>query len=83
MLRNWISEKLIENAYIYLDLRTQNDQIFFTIENNYDSNGTSSKPGIGLDNLKQRLIHLYPNRHELKIEKTENSYKAQLNLLIT
>ncbi len=73
------AEKLTEKAYISLDLVTRDDQIFFTIENNYESN-PSRKKGIGLDNLKQRLTHIYPNRHELKVEQTDSTYTAHLNL---
>lgn len=73
-------EGLTEKAYIHMDLKTKNNEVFFTIENNYEPNNTNQKGGIGLDNLKQRLAHIYPNRHELKIEKTDTIYKAHLNL---
>ena len=76
------AEKLIENAYIYLDLKMRDNQLFFTIENNYDPNATNRPAGIGLDNLKQRLTHLYPNQHELRIEKTDSTYIAHLNLFL-
>lgn len=75
-------ERLTEKAYIYLELKTRGNQIFFTIENNYDPNASNQKAGIGLDNLRQRLTHIYPNRHELRIEKTDSKYTAHLNLLL-
>ena len=73
-------EKLTENAYIHLDLKTRGHQVLFTIENNYDPNSSKQKAGIGLDNLKKRLAHIYPNRHQLTIEKTTSTYTAHLNL---
>ena len=74
-------EPLTENAYIHLDLKTLDHQILFTIENNYEPNAPNENAGIGLDNLKKRLAHIYPNRHELKIEKIEGIYRARLNLV--
>jgi len=73
-------ERLTENAYIYLDLKIRNDQILFSIKNNYELNSSIQKVGIGLDNLNKRLTHIYPNRHELKIEKTASTYKTHLTL---
>ena len=75
-------EPSTENAYIHLNLKTEGSRILFTIENNYDSNIPREKGGIGLDNLKKRLAHSYPNRHELKIEKTDTIYKVHLKLLL-
>ncbi|WP_422080929.1 sensor histidine kinase [Ulvibacterium sp.] len=74
-------EPLTEDAYIHLDLKTLDNQILFTIANNYEPNAPQENAGIGLDNLKKRLAHIYPNRHELKIEKTEGIYRARLNLV--
>ena len=73
-------EKMREHAFIHLQMQSQGNQLFFTIENNFDEPASSHPPGIGLDNLKQRLAYLYPNQHELIIEKKEAIYKAQLNL---
>jgi hypothetical protein len=73
-------EPLTEDAYIHLDLKTFDNQILFTIENNYEPNVSHQRAGIGLDNLRKRLVHIYPNRHELKFEKTDATYTAHLNL---
>ncbi len=74
------AERLTENAYIHLDLKTRDNQIFFTIKNNIEPNDSHQGAGIGLDNLKKRLAHIYPNRHELIIEKTDSTYTAHLNI---
>jgi len=73
-------EKMRKHAFIHLQMQSQGKQLFFTIENNFDELDSNHPPGIGLDNLKQRLAYLYPNQHELIIEKKEAIYKAQLNL---
>lgn len=78
------AESMTENAYIHLDLKTRDNRIFFTIENNYEPRtfNQNQKVGIGLDNLRQRLTHTYPNRHELRLEKTDTTYTAHLNLFL-
>ncbi len=75
-------ESLTENAYIHLSLKGGEKQILFKIENNYESNNTGEKTGIGLDNLKKRLELIYPDLHELKILRKELIYTAELKLLL-
>ena len=74
-------ESLAENAYIHMNLKTEHNQILFGVENNYEPKASNQRIGIGLDNLKKRLEHYYPYRHELKIEKTDATYTARLKLL--
>lgn len=71
-------ENLRENAYIKMNLSTSENEICFTIENNYDK--AENQSGIGLKNLKRRLELIYPNQHELTFSITENVYQAQLIL---
>jgi len=40
----------------------------------------SQKSGIGLKNIKQRLELLYPHKHSLRIENSDNEYKVELML---
>lgn len=71
-------ENLRENAYIKMNLSTSENEICFTIENNYEK--AENESGIGLKNLKRRLELIYPNQHELTFSITENVYQAQLIL---
>lgn len=73
-------EKLTENAYIHIHISTDNDRICFEIENNFEIPETKQDSGIGLDNLKQRLQLLYPNKHLLTIENGDSVYKLALKL---
>ncbi len=75
-------EKLTENAYIHINLTTKNGVIFFEIENNFEQSENNSLAGIGLDNLKQRLKLLYPNKHQLEINKSDSVYKLSIKLEI-
>ena len=73
-------ESLTKDAYIHLDLKAHSNQISFAIENNFDSKSIKINKGIGLDNLKKRLNHMYPNKYEIIIEEKLPIYKASLNI---
>ncbi|WP_420553558.1 sensor histidine kinase [Tenacibaculum aiptasiae] len=73
-------ERITENAFIHINLRTNNNTIYFEIENNFDVQEPHHKIGIGLDNLKQRLQLLYPNKHNLRIEINNSIYKLGLKI---
>jgi len=45
-----------------------------------EENLEKGKSGIGLQNAKKRLDLMYPEKHQLKIEKEEDSYLVQLTL---
>ena len=83
----------IENAFKH-SMASQTDHIFIDINLNFSSEGTleftcknSYQPqsntdnlshGIGLENVKKRLELLYPNTHQLNIDKSENLYEVHL-----
>ncbi|BFP40905.1 hypothetical protein FGF1_17500 [Flavobacteriaceae bacterium GF1] len=75
-------EPLTENAYVHLSLRTIQNRVVFKIANNYETDASNTKNGTGLDNLKKRLEHAYPNRYELSMDKTETMYSVHLSLLL-
>ena len=69
----------VENAWVEIRLEASAKRLFFEVSNNRQPD-RSSKPGIGLTNLKRRLALLYPKRHQLSIEESENRYRASLEL---
>jgi len=73
-------ETLAENAFIHIKLYNDDDYIHFLIENNFDPKQISEVKGIGLTNLKRRLALIYPKKHELTVDKTNNIYKATLKI---
>lgn len=75
-------EKLRSNAFVHIHIKSVEDKIEFTIENNFDKTDKEGKVGIGLANLKRRLELVYPNKHSLVISENDKLYKAQLNLLL-
>lgn len=72
-------ESQVENAFIELAIHTTPDSILFQISNNYDAKLTN-KGGIGLNNLKQRLELIYPNRHQIEITQTTDIYTVSLEI---
>jgi len=73
-------ETLTENAYINIDLFEDKDFIYFIIENNFDAKEIEPSQGIGLQNLQRRLSLLYNQKHELSVDKTNNTYKTFLKI---
>ena len=73
-------ENLRENVYVHIDMKAENGQINFDIENNFDNGIINEQGGIGMNNLKRRLELVYPKNHTLSITKTDTVYKAQLNI---
>lgn len=74
---------LDENAWITIELGIKANKLVLKIENSIpkiSSNQDSVAGGIGLQNVKRRLSLLYPEKHELKIDSTEESYNVHLNL---
>lgn len=73
-------EDLRENAYVRLKLKGLDEIIEFTTENNFDKSARSNTAGIGLKNLRRRLELVYPNKHTLNFNETEDTYSAKLIL---
>jgi hypothetical protein len=72
----------INNTYINITLIQKDKEFTFDIENNYCEN--LSEPiehsGVGLENIKKNLEIVYPKSHDLKIYKTNDTFKVVLKL---
>jgi hypothetical protein len=64
---------------ITIALSCTTDAIYFSIENT-SKKVSSSKRGIGLENLQKRLDLLYKNKYELVIDDSKNRFKVDLIL---
>lgn len=76
-------ESLTENAFIHIRMGLDKGLIYFEIENNFEETEANTSVGIGIDNLKQRLALLYPNRYNLQIEVKDSIYKFNLKIETT
>lgn len=72
-------ERQTENAFIELELKTTPTSILFIVKNNYEPN-KSERKGIGLTNLEKRLDLIYPNRHQLDITNTTNTFFVSIKI---
>ncbi|BDD03938.1 sensor histidine kinase [Aureibacter tunicatorum] len=73
-------ETLAENAFIHIRLHENAGELCFEIENNFDPEESKSTQGIGLQNLKKRLVLLYENQHELNFNTKEDVYSVTLKI---
>jgi len=68
--------------WIKLDITIDEDRLDFMLSNSKppDPNGANNKKGIGLANVQKRLQLLYPGKHSLKTESTNDSYIVHLQV---
>lgn len=86
----YILSPLVENALkhgvasnskpIYIELKTDDDMLTFTVTNEIGTQKKDKLGGIGLDNLKKRLELYYPDRHRLELENKDNLFTANLEI---
>ncbi len=74
----------LEGHYVKINLHIKEDNIVFEIinsnapkSNSYQKN---KNKGIGLQNIKRRLTLLYPKKHKLRIDNTQDKYAVKLEL---
>ncbi len=80
--KHGVSQEL-NQATLHIDLKATKESIHFSIENTIPAAGVyeqASKEAIGLKNVSKQLELLYPDTHQLKIDKKERVYKVQLNI---
>jgi LytS/YehU family sensor histidine kinase len=68
------------NAYLHSQLRIEENELFFFIENSRATNRSTESTGTGLENVKRRLHLLYPNNHQLIIENDGTKFSVNLQL---
>ena len=72
----------IANAEIEIDLSVQSGLLQFLVKNrfNVEFKPSGDSSGIGLENVKKRLLLLYPDRHQLKIQNEEEWFIVDLKI---
>lgn len=65
---------------VYLGIK--NEKLQLQVVNTHTGEISSEPGGIGLQNVKRRLQLLYPNRHHLLINKSEELFEVKLELLV-
>jgi len=75
-----------EGSYIDLSMQIEKETITFRCSNSIKKTKEESEnknSGIGLENVIKRLNLLFPEKHELKINKSESTFEVILNINIT
>lgn len=72
----------LTDGWIHIDVDVQEKNLVIKVENSKpDFNGENKiTSGIGLDNVRKRMNHLYPNRHSLQLFDERDTYLAVLRL---
>ena len=70
-----------EKLEVKINLRIENDLLFFEISNTSVDNENKRK-GIGLENIQKRLEMIYPDAHQLLVTEEENRFTIQLEISI-
>jgi len=69
---------------VNIQLKQSENEIHFECSNTFDLNRIENTQtgGLGLENVKKRLSMLYPNNHELLINKSDNFFSVSLNIIL-
>lgn len=82
----YVSHDEQDGNHIRIRMNMKGPDLLFRIENTFDPGIYISKPdltgGIGLANVKKRLLLIYPDRHELKIETGNNIFSVTLSIQV-
>lgn len=69
-----------EQAWINIFISLKNKVLEVKIENSKDPGHAPNPQGIGLQNVRRQLELLYPNRHELNVSNTSDTFIAALKI---
>jgi two-component system LytT family sensor kinase len=72
-----------KNAFVKLDIKIENNAFLFSLKNDSEKMVHESVfSGIGAQNACKRLELLYPDLHELEIERLESSFRVDLKIVL-
>ncbi len=72
-----------DRSFINISMKIENDKISFISENSMgksSQSGDLQHSGIGLENVRKRLVLLFPENHELKIKQNETIFSVELSI---
>lgn len=68
----------LKPCFVHIQLKTIDDKIIFNVINSIVENKKIVKTNIGLENTQRRLELMYPNKHSLKVDKSQEKYSLSL-----
>lgn len=73
------------HSWIHITLTLDDTRLYLKVHNSRHpklaNDPEETKPGLGLDNVRKRLDLIYPGRHQLEIQQSEQDYFASLTLV--
>ena len=63
---------------IFIELSIESARLHLLTKNVFNPKKSIAKTGTGLDNLRKRLMYLYPDKHQLVITKENGLFKVLL-----
>ena len=71
----------MKNGWLQSEMKVENGSLFFYIKNTVlKEKLKNEKGGVGLENVRERLNLLYPDRHKLKIGKKERVFEVEIEI---
>jgi LytS/YehU family sensor histidine kinase len=67
---------------VLIQVRVQENQLTFFTSNRKRPGPVEFSTGIGLDNTRRRLQAIYPDRHQLILHDTPDTYATHLSLTL-
>lgn len=74
------ADNLPVHSFIYINIEQEGNNLDFHIRNNYDPQKRNNSGGIGLKNLKKRLMNYYPGKHSIETTDIENMYDVKISI---
>jgi two-component system, LytTR family, sensor kinase len=72
---------MLDAPWIKMDIAVDGDNLLFELSNSKPSQiFVNSNKGIGLSNVQKRLELLYPKKHFLDLDCTEDSFSVNMKL---
>ncbi len=75
----------VNAGWIRIHINIEDRELFFSIDNSKPANAEKPadyKGGIGVENIRKRLLLLYPDRHVMEVKDTPNVYSVNLHLML-
>ncbi|MFC0772452.1 sensor histidine kinase [Terrimonas alba] len=78
------TSQMLRHPWIKLEITCMANQLFFSLSNSKPSavHSNKSSKGIGLNNVKKRLHLLYPGKHQLDIQSTDDTFIVNMQILL-